>query len=41
MKLTSTELACVRPQGLFITEKCDRCCKLLNQLVRYTIVGPA
>ncbi len=38
MKLTADELACVRSQGLYITEKCDGCGKLLNQTVRYTII---
>ena len=37
MKLTAAELAYVRSQGLYITEKCDGCGKLLNQTVRYTI----
>jgi endogenous inhibitor of DNA gyrase (YacG/DUF329 family) len=37
MKLTPTELAYVRSQGLYITEKCDGCGKVLNQTVRYTI----
>jgi hypothetical protein len=36
MKLTAAELAYVRSQGLYITEKCDGCGKLLNQSVRYT-----
>jgi endogenous inhibitor of DNA gyrase (YacG/DUF329 family) len=39
VKLTPTELAYVRSQGLYITEKCDGCGKLLNQTVRYTITG--
>jgi len=39
MKLTATELAYVRTQGLFITDKCDGCGKLLNQTSRYTISG--
>jgi len=39
MKLTSIELACLRAQGLYVTEKCDGCGKLLNQSVRYTITG--
>jgi len=39
MKLTTSELAYVRSQGLYITEKCDHCGKLLNQTVRYTIAG--
>jgi ferredoxin len=37
MKLTASELAYVRAQGLYITEKCDGCGKLLNQTFRYTI----
>ncbi len=37
MKLTPAELAYVRAQGLYVTEKCDGCSKLLNQAVRYTI----
>jgi hypothetical protein len=39
MKLTPAELAQVRAHGLYITEKCDHCRKLLNQTVRYTITG--
>ena len=39
MELTSAEVAYVRSQGLYITEKCDGCGKLLNQTVRYTITG--
>ena len=39
MKLNAVELAYVRAQGLYITEKCDGCEKLLNQTVRYTITG--
>jgi hypothetical protein len=39
MKLTATELLCVRTQGLYLTDKCDGCGKLLNQAVRYTIAG--
>ena len=35
--LTVTELASVRAQGLYITEKCDGCGRLLNQSFRYTI----
>ena len=41
MKLTAAEFAYVRSQGLHVTEKCDRCEKLLNQTVRYTIAGRA
>jgi len=39
MKLTASELAYVRTQGLYLTEKCDGCGKLLNQTVQYTIAG--
>ena len=39
MKLTARELAYVRSQGLYITEKCDACGKLLNRSFRYTITG--
>ena len=39
MKLTAAELAYVGSQGLYITEKCDGCGKLLNQAFRYTIAG--
>jgi hypothetical protein len=39
MKLTPAEFAYVRSQGLYITEKCDGCGKLLNQTFRYTIAG--
>lgn len=39
MKLTATELQCVRTQGLYLTDKCDGCRKLLNQTFRYTIAG--
>lgn len=39
MKLTATEFAYVRTQGLYVTEKCDGCGKLLNQSLRYTIGG--
>jgi len=39
MKLTAVELAYVRSLGLYITEKCDGCGKLLNQTVRYSIAG--
>jgi hypothetical protein len=37
MKLSAAELASVRAQGLYITEKCDGRGKLLNQAFRYTI----
>ena len=39
MRVTATELTCVRAQGLYITEKCNGCTKLLNLTVRYTIRG--
>jgi len=39
MKLTPAELAYVRSQGLYITDKCDGCGKVLNQTVRWTITG--
>jgi len=39
MKLSPAELAYTRSQGLYITEKCDACGKLLNQTLRYTIAG--
>jgi hypothetical protein len=39
MKLTATEFALVCSQGLYITEKCDACGKLLNQTFRHTIAG--
>lgn len=39
MKLTTTELAHVRCRGLYMTEKCDGCGRLLNQTSRYTIAG--
>jgi hypothetical protein len=39
MKLTPAELAQVRAHGLYLTEKCDGCGKLLNQTFRYTIAG--
>jgi len=39
MKLNTAELVHVRSQGLYITEKCDGCGKLLNQTLRFTIAG--
>ena len=39
MKLTAAELTYVRSQGLYITERCDACGKLLNRSFRYTITG--
>ena len=35
MKLSIAELAYVRSQGLYVTEKCDHCGKLLSQAARY------
>ncbi len=39
MKNTAADLAQVRSYGLYITKKCDRCGKLLNQTVCYMITG--
>ena len=39
MRLSDAELASVRAQGLFLTEKCDGCGRALNQTFRYTIAG--
>ena len=39
MELSASELAFVRSQHLHITQKCDVCGKLLNQTLRYTILG--
>ena len=39
MKLSATEFAYVRLQGLCIAEKCDRCGNLLNQSWHYTVAG--
>ena len=39
MRLVALELACVRSCGLYITQKCDGCGRLLNQNVHYTITG--
>jgi len=39
MKLTAQELAYVGAQGLYVTEKCDGCGRLLNQSFRHTIAG--
>ena len=39
MKLTAAELARLRLQGVYITEKCDGCGKRLNQTFRYTRAG--
>jgi len=39
MRITATELAYVRLIGLYVTQKCDGCGKLLNQTIHYTIAG--
>ena len=39
MEISAPELAYVRSQGLYLTQKCDGCGKLLNQTVTYTIAG--
>ena len=39
MELSVSELAYVRAQGLYVTQKCDGCGKPLNQALRYTISG--
>jgi hypothetical protein len=39
MKLAASELGAVCSVGLYITEKCDGCQKLLNQTFRYTIIS--
>jgi hypothetical protein len=39
MELTQGELAYVRNKGLYVTEECDGCGKVLNQSFRYTITG--
>ena len=39
MEISTPELAYVRTQGLYLTDKCDGCGKLLNQTVQYTIAG--
>lgn len=39
MNLNAAELASVRLLGLFLTEKCDGCGRVLNQTFRYTIAG--
>ena len=41
MKLNAEEMIYARSLGLFITEKCDGCGKLLNHSIRYTITGKA
>jgi hypothetical protein len=39
MELTTAESLLVRSLGLYVTEKCDGCAKLLNQTIRYTITN--
>lgn len=39
MKLAAAELLYIRSHGLYITEKCDACGKLLNQTVRYSLAN--
>jgi hypothetical protein len=39
MEISTPELAYVRTRGLYLTDKCDGCGKLLNQTFRYTIAG--
>jgi uncharacterized protein YecE (DUF72 family) len=39
MEISADELAYVRSQGLYVTEKCGGCGMLLNQTFRYTIAG--
>lgn len=39
MKLSPEELAKVRALGIYVTERCDGCPKVLNQSVRWTIRG--
>jgi len=39
MEISAHELAYVRSQGLYITQLCDGCGRLLNQTVQYTIAG--
>lgn len=39
MEISVPELAYVRSQGLYLTQKCDACGNLLNQTIRYTIAG--
>jgi endogenous inhibitor of DNA gyrase (YacG/DUF329 family) len=41
MRLTPAEIAYVRSKGLYLTEKCDGCGRLLNHTSRYTIAGRA
>lgn len=37
--LTIAELMAAKQRGLYITEKCDGCGKLLNQTFRYAVAG--
>jgi hypothetical protein len=37
MKLPQESINQIRAQGLYITEACDGCCKVLNQSFRYTV----
>jgi hypothetical protein len=39
MEISTPELAYVRTQGLYLTDKCDGSGKLLNQTLQYTIAG--
>ena len=39
MKLSPDEIASVRNLGLYVTEKCDGCPKVLNQSWQWTIKG--
>jgi hypothetical protein len=36
VKLTAAELSSIRLTGLYVTEKCDACGKVLNQTIHYT-----
>jgi hypothetical protein len=39
MKLTAAEISSIGLTGLYVTEKCDGCGKVLNQTVHYTVSG--
>ena len=39
MKLTLMELGLLKPRGVYLTERCDCCRKLLNQSWHYTVAG--
>jgi hypothetical protein len=39
MKLPAAEISSIRLTGLYVTEKCDACGKVLNQTVHYTVSG--